>query len=110
MNRMPGRPPAGGRGEAAADTTPSAGGQQADGADLGVIVDNDRDRRTLAWLREHVGDAAIVAAVGQMAGNRKPYLSNIANVLGVVLPGRLEAADRETAHKHLAAIREKLKG
>lgn len=95
--------------EAAAGTTPSTAGQQAGGAELGVIVANDRDRRTLAWLRDRVGDASIVGAVGQLAGNRKPYLSNVAKALGVALPERLEATDRETALKHLAAIRAKLK-
>ena len=104
-----GRPPAGGRVEAAAGTTPSTEGQQAAGAELGVIVANDRDRRTLAWLRDRVGDAAILGAVGQLAGNRKPYLSNVAKALDVALPERLEATDRETAFKHLADFRAKLK-
>lgn len=110
MNRIPGRPLAGGRGVPAGDLSPADSGQQAGGADLGVIVVNDRDRRTLAWLCDRVGDAAILAAVSQLAGNRKPYLSNIAKALGVALPEHLEAADRETALKHLAAIRERLKG
>jgi len=100
-----GRPPAGGRAEAAAAATPSAEGQQAAGASLGVIVANKRDQRTLAWLRERVGDAAILAAAGQLVGSRKPYLSSIAKVLGVALPAQLESADRETALKHLADAR-----
>ena len=104
-----GRPPAGGRVEAAAGTTPSTGGQQAVGADLGVIVANDRDRRTLAWLRDRVGDAAITGAVGQLAGNRKPYLSNVAKALGVALPELLETTDQSTARQHLASIRAQLK-
>lgn len=104
-----GRPPAGGRVEAAAGTSPSTVGQQAEGTALGLIIANDRDRRTLAWLRDRVGDAVILEAVGQLAGNRKPYLSNVAKALGVALPDRLEATDRETARKHLAAIRDRLK-
>jgi hypothetical protein len=100
------------RAEAAAAAPPSAGGQQAAGAtvtdDLCVIVANDRDRRTLAWLRGQVGDAAILAAAGQMLGNRKPYLSNVAKSLGVSLPGHLADIDRETALQHLAAARAKL--
>lgn len=102
-----GRPPAGGRAEPAGEVTPSAGGQQAAGAALGVIVDNDRDRRTLAWLRGQVGDASILAAVDQLSG-RKPYLSNVARVLGVALPGHLAEASRKTALQHLAAARAKL--
>jgi hypothetical protein len=53
-----GRPPVGGRVEAAAGTTPSTEGQQAAGADLGVIVANDRDRRTLVWLCDRVGEGS----------------------------------------------------
>ena len=67
------------------------------------------NRRTLAWLRDRVGDAAILGAVGQLAGNRKPYLSNVAKALAVALPERLEATDRETAFKHLSKLKAKLK-
>lgn len=93
--------------EAAAVATPAAVavGQQAVGGDLGVIVANDRDRRTLAWLRGQVGDAAILDAVSRLSGNRKQYLSNISKLLHVDLPTQLSVADREAAIKHLAAIR-----
>jgi hypothetical protein len=108
-----GRPPAGGRVAAAAATSRSAAGQQAGGAEsvdaaLGVIVANERDRRTLAWLRDQVGDEAIRGAVDQLAGNRRPYLSNVAKVLGVALPRDLEVVDRETARARLAALRAQL--
>jgi hypothetical protein len=109
MNKkMMGRPPAGGRVEAAAGTTPSAVGQQAEGAGLGVIVSNDRDQRTLAWLREEVGDANILAAVYLLEGARQPYLSNICKALGVQPPERLAYVDKETAVARLTALREKL--
>jgi hypothetical protein len=42
------------RAEAAAGASRGTEGQQATGAELGVIVANDRDRRTLAWLRERL--------------------------------------------------------
>lgn len=103
-----GRPPAGGRVEAAAGTTPCAVVQQDGGAALGVIVSNDRDRRTLAWLRETVGDEAISAAVGHLVGNRKPYVSNVSKALGVAIPERLERPDRETVRANLAAFRSRL--
>ena len=48
---------------AAAGTSPLNAGLQAGVDASGVIVANDRDRRSLAWLREQVGDAAIEAAV-----------------------------------------------
>jgi hypothetical protein len=50
-----------------------------------VRVQNERDRRTLAWLREKVGDAAIVAAA-QRHGPSKPYLSAVCRTLGVTAP------------------------
>lgn len=95
--------------KAAAATSRSSEGQQAADAATGVIISNDRDRRTFAWLKSQVGEAAIAAAVEQLAGNRKPYLSNVAKALAVDLPKDLMATDRETALKHLAALQAKLK-
>lgn len=58
---------------------------------LGAIVSNDRDRRTLAWLRAQAGDAAIRDTIATLPGQRRPYLSNIARALGLVLPASLAA-------------------
>ncbi|MFL9965983.1 hypothetical protein PQR02_34195 [Paraburkholderia sediminicola] len=73
-----------------------------------VRVQNERDRRTLAWLREHVGDAAIVAAA-RRCGPSKPYLSLVCRTLGVSAP-RFSAQRRPTpsatAEQSLAAIRQ----
>ena len=73
-----------------------------------VRVQNERDRRTLAWLREKVGDAAIVAAA-QRYGPSKPYLSAVCRTLGVTAP-RLSAPRRLTpsaaAEQSLATIRQ----
>lgn len=93
----------------------AVGGQQADkGRPQGsspeacIIVTNDRDRRALAWLRAQVGDAAVMGAVGQLAGARKPYVSNVAKVLGLALPAVTTYTDHETARERLAAIRRQL--
>jgi hypothetical protein len=51
-----------------------------------VRVQNERDRRTLAWLRGHVGDAAIVAAAQRCGGLSKPYLSAVCPTLEVTVP------------------------
>ena len=59
-----------------------------------VRVQNERDRRTLAWLRERVGDASIVAAV-ERCGGSKPYLSAVCRTLGVTAP-RFSAPRRLT--------------
>jgi hypothetical protein len=99
-----------------AGESPAAGGQQADkGSSEGsspedcIILANDRDRRTLAWLRTQVSDDAIAAAVEQLAGARRPYITNVCKVLGLTIPDGMEVASREEALRHLAAIRAKLK-
>jgi len=51
-----------------------------------VRVYNEKDRRTLEWLRRHVGDAAIAAAAERCSGPGKPYLSAVCRRLGVKAP------------------------
>ena len=75
----------------------------------GVIVANDRDRRSLVWLREQVGDAAIAAAVAQLAGQRRPYVSNVAKALGIAIPSDLALTAADTARARLAALRSLIK-
>ena len=58
---------------------------------LGAIVEKDRDRRELAWLRAQVGDDAIREAAAHLPGQRRPYVLNIARALGLVLPASLDA-------------------
>ena len=74
-----------------------------------VRVQNERDRRTLAWLRAHVGDAAIAAAAHRYMGPAKPYLSTVCRMLGVTVP-QFSAPCRRvasaTAEQSLAAIRQ----
>ena len=73
-----------------------------------IIVENERDRRTLQWLIDTVGENAILDAIQRIPGNRRPYVSNVAKVLGVTPPKDLEIADRETARRYLEAIRKQL--
>ncbi|MGR0117842.1 cryptic plasmid protein A [Ralstonia pseudosolanacearum] len=108
-NDVSGRPPAGGRVEAAAETPPSDAGQPAAVAALGVIVANDRDLRSLTWLREQVGDTAIAAAVAQLAGQRRPYVSNVAKALGIAIPSDLALTGADTARARLASLRALIK-
>ena len=51
-----------------------------------VRVYNEKDRRTLEWLRRHVGDAAIAIAAEQCAKSGKPYLSAVCRHMGVKAP------------------------
>ena len=74
-----------------------------------LIISNDKDRRTLAWLLSTVGEDAIATAVSSLAGKRTPYLSNVCKTLGVVPPDSIDLTDREAAKAHLAAAKAMLK-
>ena len=55
-----------------------------------MIIENERDERTAAWLIEQYGAEAVAEAETRIAGARKPYPSNIAKVLGATLPEALK--------------------
>ncbi|MFD1559442.1 hypothetical protein ACFSHT_28030 [Paraburkholderia silviterrae] len=73
-----------------------------------VRVHNENDRQTLEWLRRHLGDTAIGAAVQRCEGSGKPYLSAVCRQLGVRAP-RFHMLLRESpspvAEQSLADIR-----
>ncbi|MCE4574848.1 hypothetical protein LY307_39915 [Caballeronia sp. CLC5] len=73
-----------------------------------VRVYNEKDRRTLEWLRQKVGDAAITVAAEQCGRSGKPYLSALCRYLGVRAP-KCPPLPRLTpspiAEESLAAIR-----
>ncbi len=76
-----------------------------------VRVQNDRDRRVLAWLRGQVGDAEIALAAQACArGDSKPHLSMVCRQLGLRVP-RLPTADTSSAigERYLAAMYEILR-
>lgn len=100
--------PAGDQGDAAAAPAPGCEGQQAVAASadaLGVLLVNDQDRRTLSWLLDRVGPDEITRAVHLLAGQRKPYLSNIAKVLSVDLPKHLAVAPPGAHRERLQAAK-----
>jgi hypothetical protein len=73
-----------------------------------VRVYNEKDRQTLAWLRRHVGDAAIANAVAQCVGSGKPYLSTVCRRLDVRVPEfevRRVRASTPVAEQALSTIR-----
>lgn len=77
-----------------------------------VRVQNERDRRALAWLRERVGDAAIVAAAQACTcGDSKPYLSVICRRLGLSVPKltNRDVSAGAVGERHLAAMYEILR-
>lgn len=72
-----------------------------------VRVYNEKDRRTLEWLRQKFGDAAIALAAEQCGASGKPYLSALCRYLGVSAPVFLPLPRRTPspiAKESLAAI------
>jgi hypothetical protein len=77
-----------------------------------VRVQNERDDQMLAWLRERLGDAAIVAAAPACTrGDSKPYLSVICRQLGLSVPRLMShyVSTDAAGERHLAAIYEILR-
>lgn len=70
-----------------------------------MITENERDRRTAAWLIETYGAEVVAEAETRIAGARKPYPSNIAKVLKANLPDSLKQTSRETALQHLEELK-----
>lgn len=75
-----------------------------------MIIENERDRRTAAWLEEHYTPEELIEAQKRLIGARKAYPSNIAKVLGKTPPERLKYASNEEAQIKLKEIKEMLKG
>jgi hypothetical protein len=75
-----------------------------------MIIQNDQDRRAVAWLIEKFGAKAVAEAETRIAGERRPYPSNIAKVLGVSLPESLKRTENAAARQKLAELRRMLEG
>jgi hypothetical protein len=77
-----------------------------------VRVQNERDRKVLAWLRKQVSDTAIATAARACAqGDSKPYLSVVCRQLGLrapVMPSRSQTSEA-VGERHLASMYEILR-
>ena len=71
----------------------------------GVLVTSERDQRILDWLVSQVGLDAVEAACSRLPGRRRPFVSNIAKVLGLTPPSDLALAPPEAARHHLSELR-----
>lgn len=67
-----------------------------------VAVETARDRRVLIWLISQVGEGAVAAACHQLAGQRRPYVSNVAKVLGLTPPDDIALTPLNDAKRRLA--------
>jgi hypothetical protein len=77
-----------------------------------VRVQNERDRKVLVWLRERVGEAAIMAAAQACArDDSKPYLSTVCRYLDASVPrfAAQGASAGGVGEQHLAAMYEILR-
>ena len=70
-----------------------------------MIIQNERDKRTAAWLIVQVGAEALAEAETRLQGARKPYPSNLAKVLGLTLPESLKRTENAAARQKLAELR-----
>jgi hypothetical protein len=74
-----------------------------------VIIESDRDQRTLEWLISEVGASAVEQACSELAGSRKVYVSNIAKVLRLEPPESVRCPPKQEARARLAMLKEMLK-
>lgn len=72
---------------------------------MNVILETERDRRTLAWLIQQVGEPALERACSSLAGRRKCYPSNLAKCLGQVPPDSLARPSSEQVQAYLNDMR-----
>ena len=72
---------------------------------MNIITDTDRDRRALAWLQTQATDAQIAAAIVGLAGQRKPYPSNIAKILGLQIPADTALTPKSAGKEKFAALK-----
>lgn len=75
---------------------------------LRVVVESERDSRTLAYLFATCGEQAVEQACGQLPGSRRPYVSNLARVLRVSIPDSVVKTPRAEGIEQLAAIKQLL--
>jgi hypothetical protein len=73
---------------------------------LDIILANDRDRRTFAYLVDTCGYERVIAARRALPGRTRPYVSNIARALGVAVPETVVVTPREEACRHLDVIKD----
>ena len=76
---------------------------------MNVILETERDRRTLAWLIQQAGEPVLERACASLAGRRKCYPSNLAKCLGLVPPDSLARPSSEQVQAYLNDMRALLK-
>ncbi|MGV0127801.1 hypothetical protein [Burkholderia gladioli] len=75
------------------------------GTKTGVLVETLKDERCLSYLVSEKGGEVVRQAATQLAGNRRPYVSNVAKILGVEFPDSVKITPRQDGRAHLQAIK-----
>lgn len=79
-----------------------------------VIILTDRDKAEYEYLCKVRGEKTVIWASQNLAGKRKPYISNLAKLLKVDIPQNLhigvEVATAEQAQTYLMEIKRILAG
>lgn len=70
-----------------------------------LIINNERDQRAAEWLVAKVGQAKVDAAIDNLAGNRRAYVSNVAKELGIEIPNQVIVTPTSEAKRKLADLR-----
>jgi phosphate starvation-inducible protein PhoH len=73
-----------------------------------VILANDRDRRVYDYLIATCGETRVTNACRQLPGRTRPYVSNIAKMLGVTIPDAVVITPRAEGQRQLAEIKKLL--
>jgi len=74
-----------------------------------VVIETERDRRTLNWLVSQVGEDKVAAACDALAGERRAYVSNVAKVLGLEPPIEVLQTPAVKARQELLALKSLLR-
>jgi hypothetical protein len=77
--------------------------------EVDILVETSRDRRALCYLLSEFGEAAVCSARERLAGSRRPYVSNVAKVMGVKIPVIVETTNSPVAEDELAKMSSILK-
>lgn len=75
---------------------------------LDVIIASERDQRTLDFLISVCGLARLRRAREQLPGDSRPYISNIAKILGVTVPLEVIATPQNEARHRISDLKERL--
>jgi len=74
-----------------------------------VVIESERDLRTLNWLVSQVGEDKVAAACDSLAGGRRAYVSNVAKALGLEPPLEVLQTPSVKARQELFALKNLLR-